>query len=85
MGHIGQNTSTARALIVEAMEPRLLLSGGPLITEFMAANAGSLPDGDGGSSDWIEIHNPADAAVDLEGWYLTDRKNDPSTSIANWR
>ncbi|MAG57839.1 MAG: hypothetical protein CMJ83_16265 [Planctomycetes bacterium] len=47
----------------------------PAITEFMARNASSLVDEDGDYSDWIEIHNPADAPVSLVGWSLTD---DPS-------
>jgi hypothetical protein len=50
-----------------------------VISEFMASNAsqppldeGELLDGDGQSSDWIEIYNPTDTAVNLDGWYLTD-------------
>jgi hypothetical protein len=38
----------------------------------MAANAATLADEDGAYSDWIELHNPGPAAVDLSGWYLTD-------------
>ncbi len=38
----------------------------------MAANDGSLLDGDGNESDWIELHNTGDEAIDLGGWYLTD-------------
>ncbi|MGB2808684.1 MAG: lamin tail domain-containing protein, partial [Sedimentisphaerales bacterium] len=52
-----------------------------LISEFMASNASQLPledgellDGDGLSSDWIEIYNPSGATVSLDGWYLTDSK-----------
>lgn len=44
----------------------------PLITEFMAANTASLVDEDGAFSDWVEIHNPDAAPVNLAGWYLTD-------------
>src|SRR4030042_6800666 len=49
------------------------------ISEFMASNASSPPledgellDGHGESSDWIEIYNPTDTAIILDGWYLTD-------------
>ncbi len=31
-----------------------------------------MEDGDGNSSDWIEIHNPTPEAIDLAGWHLTD-------------
>jgi hypothetical protein len=44
----------------------------PVISEFMAANSSTLPDEDGAYSDWIELHNPDAAAIDLAGWYLTD-------------
>ncbi|MBL7219448.1 MAG: lamin tail domain-containing protein [Phycisphaerae bacterium] len=67
--------------VFEALEPRLLLSGNVLITEFMASNGATLLDGDGESSDWIEIHNPTDAPVTLDGWYLTDK----SGNLDKWR
>ncbi len=43
-----------------------------LISEFMASNKNTLVDEDGDSSDWIEVYNAGSAAVDLEGWNLTD-------------
>ncbi|MGI9429264.1 MAG: CotH kinase family protein, partial [Bythopirellula sp.] len=64
------------ALRLERLEPRLLLSTTPLITEFMASNDQTLLDGDGNSSDWIEIHNPTTSAFDLSGWHLTDDATD---------
>ena len=42
------------------------------IAEFMADNADGLQDEDADYSDWIEIHNPDPAAVNLLGWRLTD-------------
>jgi len=45
------------------------------ITEFMAANVTTLKDDDGAYSDWVEIHNPDSAPVDLAGWFLTDTAN----------
>ena len=56
----------------ETLEPRIVLTSVPLITEFMASNNLALLDGDGNSSDWIEIHNPTASAIDLAGWHLTD-------------
>lgn len=44
----------------------------PRITEFMAANVSRLADEDGEFLDWIEVHNPDDVAVSLEGYHLTD-------------
>ena len=60
------------APLLERLEPRLLLSGNVLVSEFMADNGDTLIDGDGNSPDWIELYNPTDAPVDLAGWCLTD-------------
>jgi len=79
----------SQRLSFEPLEPRLVLNAGPLIiSEFLAINEletiddfGTpdpylLTDGDGEYSDWIEIHNPTDAAVNLSGWYLSDDDDD---------
>jgi hypothetical protein len=54
-----------------------------VISEFMASNAskepleeGELLDEDGDSSDWIEIYNPTNKPINLDGWYLTHDPND---------
>ena len=44
----------------------------PLISEFMADNAGGLTDGAGRHSDWIEINNASAVAQDMAGWHLSD-------------
>ena len=50
-----------------------------VISEFLADNESKSPlgpgdilDGNGESSDWIEIHNHSGMVVDINGWYLTD-------------
>jgi len=63
-------------LALEPLERRLMLDGSPIINEFMADNETTLQDEDGNFSDWIEIYNPTDAAIDLGGWYLTDDSDD---------
>lgn len=53
---------------------------GPLelcLNEFVADNASGWRDETGALSDWIEVHNPTDADVDLEGWWVTDDPDDP--------
>ena len=54
-----------------------------VINEFMARNdsepplrKGDLLDEDGDPSDWIEIYNPNNEAINLDGWFLTDDAND---------
>lgn len=58
-----------------------------VINEFLASNQAVLPDEDGEFSDWIELHNPTDTPVNLQGWFLTDNANNltkwqfPNTNI----
>lgn len=74
----GQPHRSGRSLQFQQLEPRVVLSSTPLITEFMASNASTLDDGDGNSSDWIEIHNPTSTPVSLDGWHLSDDESAPA-------
>jgi hypothetical protein len=67
--------------VFESLEPRLLLSGEVMISEFMASNNLTIDDGDGGSPDWIELYNPGDVEVDLADWFLTDDED----NLEKWR
>ncbi|MCK6521750.1 CotH kinase family protein [Myxococcota bacterium] len=51
--------------------------GAVRINEVVSANRESLNDGDGDSSDWIELYNDSDEAVSLAGWGLSDDPDDP--------
>ena len=72
---------------LQTLEPRLLFSAVPVITEFLASNDSDLMDEDGDRSDWTEIFNAGDTALDLSGWHLTDDASDlnqwafPSVSL----
>ena len=44
--------------------------------EHFARLHSTLADGDGRFSDWIEIHNPSATPVNLDGWHLSDDRND---------
>ena len=48
------------------------LSAAPTISEFMSANDTTIADEDGEFEDWIEIHNPDQTPLNLDGYYLTD-------------
>jgi CotH protein/chitobiase/beta-hexosaminidase-like protein/lamin tail-like protein/Fn3 domain-containing protein len=61
--------------------PRAASGGEPVISELLAAGGGTFLDQDGDDSDWLEIHNPGDVPVSLDGWYLTDRAEEPK----KWR
>lgn len=56
------------------------VDGQPLavqFSEFVASNRLSLRDGRGNAPDWIELHNPTDAAIDLAGYGLSDDPAQP--------
>lgn len=43
-----------------------------VINEVLSSNANSITDEDGSQEDWIELYNPGPAAVNLQGYGLTD-------------
>lgn len=47
------------------------------INEVMASNGSAIADEDGGYSDWVEIYNYGDDAVDLTGYGLSDKESNP--------
>lgn len=47
------------------------------INEFMPDNDTSFADEFGTYSDWIELHNPGDEPISLDGWTVTDDADDP--------
>lgn len=55
-----------------------------VISEFMAVNNEAYADEQGKFPDWIEIYNPMDTTVDLEGWYLTDDA-DEDPNLTKWQ
>jgi len=46
------------------------------INEVCSSNQQVLIDNEGGSPDWIELYNEDEAAVQLDGYYLTDNPDD---------
>ncbi|MEZ6119902.1 MAG: lamin tail domain-containing protein [Pirellulaceae bacterium] len=65
-----------RTRMLETLEPKQMLAGDPIISEFQATNASTIQDGNGDYSDWIEITNRSSDPMNLVGWYLTDDAND---------
>lgn len=51
-----------------------------VISEFMCINEGVIQDEDNENSDWIEVYNAGEEAVNLENWSLTD----DSTNLRKW-
>ena len=52
-----------------------------MISEFMASNGQTLADEDGDFPDWMELYNDGGAAVNLDGWFLTDS----AANLTRWR
>jgi hypothetical protein len=52
--------------------------GQVLINEYSAANYDTYADDDGEFEDWVELYNTTGAAIDISGWYLSDKANNPS-------
>jgi len=51
------------------------------INEFMSSNLTTLQDSDGDYSDWIEIFNGGNSAINLEGYMISDDIEDPEKWI----
>ena len=47
------------------------------INEIMSSNDRFLADDDGDFPDWLELYNSGDVSVDLAGWGLSDKINNP--------
>ncbi len=61
---------------LETEMPPSPLAGKLVISELMGKNKAVLADEDGDFSDWIELYNATDCALDLTGFYLADGPRD---------
>lgn len=68
------NTDEGYAAFLETIGAE---TGTILITELMAATQYVLADGYGEFTDWAELYNTGDRAVDLSGWFLSDDPAQP--------
>lgn len=65
-------STDSTGLFLEVPFTLTVLPSGVRINEFVATNDTGIQDEDGAREDWIELHNPTGAPVDLTGWRLTD-------------
>jgi gliding motility-associated-like protein len=49
-----------------------------VINEYSCSNISSFPDNFGGYEDWIELYNSTGSAVNLSGWFLSDKISNPT-------
>jgi len=71
------NILLCASLAVALFKPAISTESQPLINEFMASNTSTIYDEDRVYPDWIEIYNPGDSPVDLTGYGLSDRPDNP--------
>ena len=55
----------------------ITLFGQVHINEYSASNLSSFTDDYGKTEDWIELYNSGNTAIDLGGWYLSDKETKP--------
>lgn len=67
----GSSVTTSEQSIVRPGEGTLMVS------EVMSSNSTTLVDSFGEYSDWIELYNPTDNAISLEGCFLSDSVDKP--------
>ncbi len=73
-----KNTKKISLIVLFLVTTIMVYAGGSkkiIINEFLATNATGLQDEDGEFSDWIELYNPGNTTINLQGWRLTDSKN----------
>ncbi len=49
----------------------------PIISEVMSSNKSAYPASDGEYYDWVEIFNPTQQVINMEGYGLSDKKDQP--------
>jgi hypothetical protein len=76
-GITGLNGVAAQPAPWSALSAPVLPAPQAAISEFLAQNTGGQYDEDFDTPDWIEIHNPGSATVNLGGWSLTDNPSLP--------
>lgn len=66
------------SLLFLLFQASTLLPAQVIINEFSAANSDQFFDNYGEDEDWIELHNTTNAPIDLSGYYLSDKLNNPT-------
>ena len=76
-----KNGFTVVLFLLLIVYPSFLYSQNIVINEIMSSNYSSLKDEDGSTSDWIELFNKNDHSIDLNGYYLSDDKD----NLTKWQ
>jgi len=68
----------ASLLLISANAYSQTTGEGLVINEFMASNDSTAMDPAGDFDDWIELFNMSDDTIDLSGFFLSDKEDNPS-------
>ena len=52
-----------------------------VINEYSAANYDTYQDNYGDYSDWVELYNPTNVAIDISGWFLGEDADYPENGM----
>ncbi len=69
---------TVAVSILTGVDSASSSNGTVQINEVVASSKNAAPDDTGNRSDWIELYNPTDVPINLEGWGLSDSKLRPA-------
>ena len=73
--------------VLPASQPLLVLiylalltpvSGQIIVNEYSVSNLSTITDNHGKYEDWIELYNTGDETIDLGGYYLSDKPDNPT-------
>lgn len=73
--------TTDRVVVGPSESPDQVAARAVCINELMAVNDYALVLEDGASPDWIELHNPSESTVALDGWTLENEADGQSASL----
>lgn len=72
-GEAAQTVTNAQGEAVEAKFP--------ILSEVMTANKDAYPSADGEYYDWVEVFNPTTSSINLEGYALSDKFDQPAQYV----
>ncbi len=64
-------------LLLSILGITTVLAQTPMLNEIQASNQNTIANSFGSYNDWVELYNPTDSAIDLTGYYISDRVNNP--------
>ncbi len=68
-------------MVIQNGDSAQVVENFPIISEVMSSNRNALAAEDGKYYDWIEIYNPTQNAINLNGFALSDDINEPSKFV----